>query len=188
MIVDAADRHVARARSGSRVCGVTRPVSSASATMNGFIVEPGSNVSVSARLRSCSPRQVLALVRRRSSGSSRAPAPRRSARRARRRCRPWPCCRRPRRAASGRRRTAPCCRSTAARSRPSTGGTLLADVLDDAAEPVLDHAARAVAAGELLVERELDAFLAVVLDVGEADHVRRGFAFRVLALVFACAW
>ena len=37
------------------VSGRTRPFSSASATMNGFIVEPGSKVSVSARLRSCAP-------------------------------------------------------------------------------------------------------------------------------------
>ena len=64
-------------------------------------------------------------------------------------------------------------------------GHAVADVLDDAAEPVLDDAARAVAAGELLLERELDAFLAVVLDVGEADDVRGGLAFRVLALVLA---
>ena len=35
--------------------GVTRPFSSAVPTMNGFIVEPGSNTSVSARLRSCEP-------------------------------------------------------------------------------------------------------------------------------------
>ena len=35
--------------------GVTRPDSIAHAAMNGFIVEPGSKVSVSARLRSCAP-------------------------------------------------------------------------------------------------------------------------------------
>ncbi len=33
----------------------TRPVSSAHAAMKGFIVEPGSKMSVSARLRNCSP-------------------------------------------------------------------------------------------------------------------------------------
>ena len=43
------------------VSGVTRPVSSASATTNGFIVEPGSKVSVSARLRSCAPDRLLRL-------------------------------------------------------------------------------------------------------------------------------
>ena len=32
-----------------------RPFSSASAAVNGFIVEPGSKTSVSARLRSCAP-------------------------------------------------------------------------------------------------------------------------------------
>ena len=37
------------------VAGVTRPVSSARRTTKGFIVEPGSKVSVSARLRSCAP-------------------------------------------------------------------------------------------------------------------------------------
>jgi len=35
--------------------GLTRPVSSAQAITKGFIVEPGSKMSVSARLRSCSP-------------------------------------------------------------------------------------------------------------------------------------
>ena len=35
------------------VFGLTRPVSSARPTVNGFIVEPGSKVSVSARLRIC---------------------------------------------------------------------------------------------------------------------------------------
>ena len=37
------------------VCGVTRPLSSAQAAMKGFIVEPGSKMSVRARLRSCPP-------------------------------------------------------------------------------------------------------------------------------------
>ena len=37
------------------VSGVTRPDSSAQAATKGFIVEPGSKMSVSARLRSCSP-------------------------------------------------------------------------------------------------------------------------------------
>ena len=40
-----------RARSGSRVSGRTLPGSSAAAMVNGFSVEPGSNTSVSARLR-----------------------------------------------------------------------------------------------------------------------------------------
>ena len=37
------------------VLGVTMPLSSASAVMKGFMVEPGSKLSVSTRLRSCSP-------------------------------------------------------------------------------------------------------------------------------------
>ncbi len=43
------------------VCGVTRPLSSASAMTKGFIVEPGSKVSVSARLRNCPPCSVRRL-------------------------------------------------------------------------------------------------------------------------------
>ena len=45
--------------------------------------------------------------------------------------------------------------------------------------------ARAVAALQVLVQRELDALLAAVLDVGEADHVRRRLALGVLAPVLA---
>ena len=41
------------------VVGVTRPVSSAQAAMNGFIVEPGSKVSVRARFRTCAPVRFL---------------------------------------------------------------------------------------------------------------------------------
>ena len=37
------------------VLGLTRPVSSAKPMVNGFITEPGSKVSVSARLRSWAP-------------------------------------------------------------------------------------------------------------------------------------
>ena len=37
------------------VCGVTRPVSMARPTVNGFSVEPGSKLSVITRLRSCAP-------------------------------------------------------------------------------------------------------------------------------------
>ena len=59
------------------------------------------------------------------------------------------------------------------------------DVLDDAAEPVLDHAAAARGAGEQRLVRELDAFLAGVVDAGEADHVRHGLAARVVAAELA---
>ena len=38
-------------------------------------------------------------------------------------------------------------------------------------EPVLDHALRAGLAGEPLVVRELEPFLAGVVDAGEAEHV-----------------
>ncbi len=61
----------------------------------------------------------------------------------------------------------------------------VADVLDHVAEAVLDHAARTVAPGQFVLERELDPLLSVVLDVGEAHHMRRRLAFRVLALVLA---
>src|SRR5256885_3343204 len=49
---------------------------------------------------------------------------------------------------------------------------------------VLDHAARAGLAAELLVEGQLHAFLAMVFHIGEAHDVGGRFAFRVLALVF----
>ena len=52
-------------------------------------------------------------------------------------------------------------------------------------QAVLDHAAAAGLAAERVLVRELDAFLAGVLDAGEADHVRRHFAARVVAPVLA---
>ena len=59
------------------------------------------------------------------------------------------------------------------------------DVLDDAAEPVLDDAAAARLAGEFALECELERLLALVVDVGEADQVRHHFARRVVAAVLA---
>src|SRR4029078_4870209 len=56
----------------------------------------------------------------------------------------------------------------------------VADVLHARTAPVLDAPARPVAAGELLLEGELDALLAAVLDVGEAEDVRRRLALGVL--------
>ncbi len=56
-----------------------------------------------------------------------------------------------------------------------------AGVLDHAAEAVGDHAARALLALKQILELELDAFLADVLEVGETDYLGRRFAFRVLA-------
>mgnify|MGYP006995914119 CR=1 FL=1 len=44
------------------VLGLTMPFSSASAAMKGFMVEPGSKLSVSARLRSCSPLRLTRLL------------------------------------------------------------------------------------------------------------------------------
>jgi hypothetical protein len=58
-----------------------------------------------------------------------------------------------------------------------------AHALDHAAQAVLDDAARAGLAGQVLVEGQLHAFLAVVLHIGEAHHVRGGLALGVLALV-----
>ncbi len=88
------------------------------------------------------------------------------------------------RAASGRRRTAPCCRRSAgcpcrrraASVSPTPSTTRPRRSLMTRREPGL--------AGQLLVEGELDAFLAVVFHVGEAHHVRGSLALGVLALVF----
>ena len=59
------------------------------------------------------------------------------------------------------------------------------DVLDDVTQPVLDDAAAARPAGEVLVEGEFERFLALAVDVGDADQVRRYFARRVVAAVLA---
>jgi hypothetical protein len=61
----------------------------------------------------------------------------------------------------------------------------VADVLHHAAQAVLDHVARTVLALQLALERELDAFLALFVGVGEAHQVCCRFAFRVLAAVLA---
>ena len=58
-------------------------------------------------------------------------------------------------------------------------------VLHDAAVAILDDALRAVFAGEPVIERELEAFLPRVVDVGEAEHVPRHFARGVVAAVLA---
>ena len=52
-------------------------------------------------------------------------------------------------------------------------------------QPVLDDAAAAGLAGEVALEGELERFLALVVDVGEADEVRHHFAGRVVAAVLA---
>lgn len=53
---------------------------------------------------------------------------------------------------------------------------------DDPAEPVANHLALARRAGQQRVRGELDAFLPLILDVREADHVCGRFAFRIEAL------
>ena len=58
-------------------------------------------------------------------------------------------------------------------------------VLDDVAEPVLEDAPASRLAAEACLVRELDAFLTVVVDPGEADDVSRDFAAWVVAPVFA---
>ena len=59
------------------------------------------------------------------------------------------------------------------------------DVLDYAAQAVLDNAPAAGATAERILVRELDAFLAGVVDAGEADEMRGDFAGRVVAAKFA---
>ena len=59
------------------------------------------------------------------------------------------------------------------------------DVLDDAAAAIADHLLRAGRAAQPFVERQLQAFLAAVVDVGEAEHVRDRVALRIEAAVFA---
>ena len=70
-------------------------------------------------------------------------------------------------------------------SRPFTGSTCSPMSSTTRPRRSLTTRARAVAALQLLLEGQLDAFLALVLDVGEADDVRRGLALGVLALVLA---
>ncbi len=55
------------------------------------------------------------------------------------------------------------------------------DVLDDLAAAVLDHPPRPGATGQAFFEGELDAFLALVLDVGEPQDVRHHLTTRVVA-------
>ena len=153
--------------------------------MKGFIVEPGSKVSVSARLRSCAPVRLLPLGRRRSSGSWPAPAPRRSARRARPRCRPWPCARRPRRGCAGRRRTAPSSRSTArCRGRRPARRCSPTSSTTRPSRSLMTRRVPSRPASSFWKASSMPSW-PLVLDVGEADHVRRRLAFGVLALVFA---
>ena len=58
----------------------------------------------------------------------------------------------------------------------------VADVFDHAAFTVFDDAPGARASEQVLLKSQLHAIEAGVFNVGKADHVRRGFAIRVLAL------
>ena len=60
---------------------------------------------------------------------------------------------------------------------------LLANALDDATQAILDHPPRTRLAGKIFVKSQLNALLPLVFDIGEADDVRNGFAFRVFTLV-----
>ena len=60
---------------------------------------------------------------------------------------------------------------------------LFANRLHHTAPAILDDPARARAPGQLLIKGELNAFLANVLNIGEAHHMRCGLALGVLALV-----
>ena len=64
-------------------------------------------------------------------------------------------------------------------------GADLLDVLHDVAVAILDHALGAVLARQPVIERQLQAFLALVVDAGEADDVPGHFARRVVAAVLA---
>ncbi len=66
-------------------------------------------------------------------------------------------------------------------------GAQQVDVADDVAAAVADHALGAGAAAQPFVEGELQAFLALVVDVGEAEHVRERVALRIEAPVLALA-
>ncbi len=58
-----------------------------------------------------------------------------------------------------------------------------AEILDMPAQAVPYHPARAIGPLQLALEGEFDPFLADLLDVGEADHVRCRRAFRVTPTV-----
>jgi hypothetical protein len=58
-----------------------------------------------------------------------------------------------------------------------------ADILDDLAAPILDHAAATRLPEKLAVKRQLDAFQPLVVDAGEADHVRGHLTGRIEAAV-----
>jgi len=64
-------------------------------------------------------------------------------------------------------------------------GHHVAHRLDHPTQPVLDHTAHAIAPRQLVVLGQLDAFLPLVFDVGEANHVRRRLTLGVVTLGLA---
>ena len=63
-------------------------------------------------------------------------------------------------------------------------GNLLPDALHHPAQAVFDHTPGPRLARQVLVESQLDAFLAPIFHIGKTDNVRCRLAFRVFALVF----
>ena len=64
-------------------------------------------------------------------------------------------------------------------------GADVLDVLHLAALAVLDDALEPVLSGQPVIEGQLGAFLPLVIDAGEAQHMAHHFAGRVVAVVFA---
>ena len=159
------------------------PASSAAAAVNGFSVEPGSKRSVTARLRMRRGSSLPRLFGLYAAGSP-APGSRRSARRAPR-CRP------------------PCARCSRHRGLQLAEGEVLHARVDREREVAPCCGARMLSTSSTmwprrsLITRRLPglpassartrarAFLALVVDVGEADEVRHHFAGRVVAAVLA---
>ena len=71
------------------------------------------------------------------------------------------------------------------RSRPGRGLADAFDVLDVVAVQVLNDALRSILAVQQLIEAQLQAFLAFVIDGGEADDMSRDLSGRVVAPVLA---
>ena len=168
------------------VSAPTVPASSAAAMVNGFIVEPGSNTSVSARLRIFSR---ATLLRAFGLYVGQFASARISPVAASRMTRPpaFALFELDRRLELAEREVL---QPRVDREREVAAGLRRADrldVLDDVAAPVDDHAAAAGLAAQPLLLRELDAFLPDVAVAGEAEDVahrlRRRIEAPVLVLV-----
>ena len=165
------------------VSGRTRPASSAAAIVNGFIVEPGSNVSVSARLRIIAGATLLRLLGLYVGQFASA------------RISPVLHVEDDEAARLGlvefdgglQFAEREVLQPRVDRQRQVVAGLRRADrgdVLDRLVAAVDDHAAAAGNAGEPRLLRELDPFLARVVVAGEADDLRRHFAAGIEAAVF----